>query len=109
MIAINLQQLRKVIYDFCCWAFSIAFDAAKNREDVYLDVRLQVAARKGVSIVHFAVIPLQNRCTGLLLFQVVSQILEAVFRTCWKEKLISVVTDGAKNMNGRVQGAVKGF
>lgn len=108
-IAINLQHMRRIICDARCWAFSIAFDAATNREDSYLDIRLRVCERDGLANVHLLTITLHESHTGLLMFDMISQLLEAVLGSCWRNKLLSVATDGARNMTGRVQGAVTRF
>lgn len=45
---------------------------------------------------------------GVLIFEIVSQVLEAVFEMFWKISVF-VEADKASNMTGRVQGAITRF
>lgn len=109
MIAINLRLLQNLICDSRCWIFSIAFDATSNREVAYLDVRTRFVFCDGVSNVHFVAILLHDSHTGLLIFEVVGQVLGASFGDCWNINLIFVATDGASNMTRNAQSAVTQF
>lgn len=108
-IAVNLQNIRQMLLDSQVWAYSIAFDAGTNREDSYLDVRLRLCLGAKLSNVHLLAIPMHASHTGELMFNLICQILKALLGPVWDKKLLSVATDGAKNMTGRVQGAVTRF
>lgn len=105
-VAINLQKLRYLLSAKPCWAFSIAFDTATNAGDDYLDLRVRFFASGKLQNYHVLAVPMTDRHTGEVMFDIVKTVLHALVGPSWKEKLLSAATDGASNMTGRFQGAV---
>jgi hypothetical protein len=54
---------------------------------------------------HAVALPMFNRHTGKVMFQMVVSFLD-VFRHGWKVHLLGVTSDGARNMTGRVFGVI---
>lgn len=108
-VSINQQRIWKVICDPRSWAYSAAFDGASNRGDAYIDVRLRLAAKGGIYSVHGLAIPIQDTYIGKCVHQIVEQSLEGVLDTVRKEILLSIATDGTRNMTCRLSGAVTRF
>lgn len=107
--AINLQQIRNLMNDKRCWAYSIAMDSATNRGDSFVDVRARIHVGTKIENIHLLAIPLTESHTGAVMFQVVQDLLCGVLGIHWWKKLLSVATDGAANMTGRYQGVVTRF
>lgn len=80
-----------------------------NGEAAYLDVRVCFNYRSRLHNVHLLAILMKESQTGLFMFDLVSQTLEAKFGSLWKLKILSVTTDGANNMTGGVQEDVNPF
>lgn len=58
---------------------------------------------------HFLFIPLLDSYTEKIVFEVVSQVLNALFGICMKNQLFSVAADEASSMTGKIQGAATCF
>lgn len=108
-ICINLQRIRHIILDKRCWAFSIAFDTATNRNETYIEVRIRLFSTSKIVNLHVTTIPLHEVHTGLEIFNHVSALFQGICSDTWRHKLISVATDGASNMHGSIKGAVSRF
>lgn len=98
-----------VICDPRRWAYSVALDGASNRGNSYIDVCLRFAAKEKIHNVNGLVIPIQDPHTEECVYEIVKQFLEGVLGAVWKDKLLSIANDGAKNMNGMASGAVARF
>lgn len=92
MIATTLHLLQNPVCDSRCGAFSIAFDATSHRENADLHARIRAVIRNEFTIVHFLAILSHDSHAGLLDFEVVRHVLDAVFRVCWQNKLVFVTT-----------------
>lgn len=100
-IAINLQHIRILVTDRRCWAFLLAFDGATNRTDSSIDVRIRLCIRGSISNFRLLAIPMYESHTGQAMFNVVTDLMDGVFGTFWRNKLLSVASDGANSMTGR--------
>lgn len=58
---------------------------------------------------HILFIPLKDAQTGEVIFNIFRSPLEGLFGEVWQTKLLSIATNGVKNMTGRIQGAVTCF
>lgn len=58
---------------------------------------------------HNMAIPIQDTHTGNCFYEIVKQFLEGMLGTIRKDKFLSIATDGARNMTGRVSGAATTF
>jgi hypothetical protein len=72
----------------------------------FLDVRVRLCVRGEVGNVHSVAIPLRASHTGLEMAQTVEKVMLEVGGECWRENLVGIATDGARNMTGRHSGAV---
>lgn len=105
IIAVSFHGFQNLVCDSRCCAFSIVFDAASSQKEPYWDVIFRAVFQNYVSNVRFLATSLHDSHKELLIFKVVSQVFEVVFEICWKYKLVSVTTDEASSMDGRVRGA----
>lgn len=58
---------------------------------------------------HALAIPVNDKHSGEFMFETVQTLLFGLFGEEWKTKMISVASDGARNVTGRYQGAVTRF
>ena len=103
MCASNLQILGDCLAR--CWAFSLALDGATHQSTSYLDIRVRFCTPDGLHNCHLLALPLNDRHTGEAMFEMVVNVLD-VIRPGWKDSLIGIATDGARNMTGRHAGLV---
>ena len=68
---------------------------------------LPIAAN--IDHVHLLAIPMRESRAGLLMFELIIQLLGYLFESPWTNKLLSGATDGAGNMTGILQWDVTGF
>lgn len=74
-----------------------------------MDVTLCVHVGAGIENWHILAIPVNNSHTEIAMYSHVHEALHTLFGDLSSTKLISVATNGASNMTGRVQGAVTLF
>ena len=103
MCARNLQMLRDILAH--CWTFSLAMDGATHQSTSYLDVRIRFLSENGIENCHLLAPPMTDRHTGEEMFRMIEKVLD-VIRPGWKDSLLGVATDGARNMTGRYVGVV---
>jgi hypothetical protein len=88
------------------WALAISFDGAKVEGQSFLDVRVRICVRGEVENVHLVAIPLRASHAGLKMAQIVEKAMLEVGGECWRENLVGIATEGARNMTERHSGAV---
>lgn len=88
--------------------FDLAFDAATNHEDSFID-GLRATVNAKIINLHLLAFQVHDSHTGLLYCNTVSKDFTAICGEMWKTKMVSVATDGAKNMTRRLQGSVTYF
>ncbi len=98
MCASNLQMLYDVLSD--CWAFSLALDGATHQSTSYLDIRVRFWAGDNIHNFHLLALPMNERHTGQSMFDMIVKVLDVICPG-WRDSLIGVATDGARNMTGR--------
>ena len=101
--ASNMQMLLEILGR--CWAFSLAFDSATQQSTSYLDLRVRFCFGDNIHNFHVISVPMDGRHTGEEMFEIIVEVLN-VIRPGWRESLIGVATDGARNMTGRFSGVV---
>lgn len=101
ILASCLQTLSHILSS--TWAFSVAFDAATIQTTSYFDVRIRFAKGPKLYCFHLFSLPLLGRHTGENMFDVFNKAMSAVCPS-WPKRLLSVCSDGARNMTGRVKG-----
>jgi len=99
--ASNLQTIGTMLRS--AWAFSIALDGGNKSDTSYLDVRIRVCIQNRLHNLHVIAIPMRERHTGENMFNLVSTTLDNLAPD-WRNRIISVTTDGASSMTGQRQG-----
>ena len=87
------------------WAYSIAIDGGTKGNVPYLDVRLRLVILGELHNLHLVALPMYESHTGENMFLLISKFMDGLSPN-WKNKLISVASDGASSMHGRVQGVL---
>lgn len=103
--AVNLQRITELLKQ--SWTFSIAMDGATHQSSSYLDVRIRMFIPRICNIVnvHVVALPMTERHTGSAMYSILSSMLNVICAE-WRDKLLGVSTDGARNMTGRNAGLV---
>lgn len=101
--------MRNIVTDRQCWSYSVSFDAEKNKGDAYLDFRIRIGLNGKIEKVHILVIPIRDSHTAELMFNLVQGRIIYDCGPKWNLKLLSLATDGASRINGRLQGVVTRF
>ncbi|KAH8933356.1 hypothetical protein BDL97_18G026700, partial [Sphagnum fallax] len=109
----RLAQLTKELTGMACYsgcnrrkvssflrAFSLALDGATHQSTSYLDIRVRFWADDNIHNFHLLALPMNERHTGQSMFDMIVKVLDVIFPG-WRDSLIGVATDGAKNMTGR--------
>lgn len=103
LVAFSLQSIKDILQK--SWCYSVAFDGATNQHNSYLDIRLRLFHNGEVKNIHVIALPMFERHTGDYMFELFERLFN-VLDPSWKNKVLGVTTDGAKNMTGRHRGAV---
>lgn len=109
LVDVNLQQFSQLLCDKNRWAYPIAFDAATNHGNSYIDVRVSLCVSGKVHNLHVLAISFHDSHNGEAMFSVIQYMLQALIGDNWCKRLISAATDGAASMVGKYQGAVTRF
>jgi len=102
---VNLQQIADLLRR--SWAFSLALDSMTHQSTSFLDLRFQVFIPNYHSIInlHGCALAMFDRHTGDIMFTMVSKFL-TVPCLDWTIHLLGLMSNGARNMTGRVAGVV---
>ena len=87
------------------WCYSVAFDGATNQHTSYFDIRLWLFHNGEVKNIHVIALPMFDRHARDYMFELFQRLFN-VLDPSWKNKVLGVTTDGARNMTGRHRGAV---
>jgi hypothetical protein len=93
----------------CVLGLSIAFDEATVQGQSFLDVRVRLCVKGFIENLHVLGIPLQDAHTGIVMANLIEHVMRALCGVSWKTKLVSIATNGARNMTGRIKGAITRF
>ena len=105
IVAFNLQRISGLMGDHSVWAFSFAGDGSTHRGQSFFDMRLRFCHRGVLANIHLVAIPMFDRHTALIIFDMIVKFLDALYAP-WRSKLISVSSDGENTMTGRHSGLV---
>lgn len=98
-VAINLEMLRRLfLLHSSCWAISVAFHAAKNREVTFVDVHIRLCANNVMKNIRVIAISIMESYKEVVMHKIVQSILDRVSDDTWRHRVISLTTDGARNM-----------
>ena len=116
---INRQEVTMLVQIFCaeflkkmaeamkfCWAFAIALDGGNKASVPYLDIWIHFVLGHELFNVHLIECPMYESHTGDTMFDLTTKILDVLCPN-WKDKVISVTTDGASNMTDCHVGMVR--
>lgn len=101
--ALNFETMSNVLS--AVWAFSIAVDGGTKSSVPYLDIRARFCIGPRLFNIHVVALPMYESHTGENMAAAIEKFFHALCPE-WKDKLISVSTDGASSMTGRHQGVV---
>ena len=103
--AVNLQRIARHLRR--SWAFSIALESATHQSTSYLDLRFRLFVPEFIDLVnlHGCALPMFDRHAGEVMFTMVNTVL-SILCPDWNICLLGVISDGARNMTGRVAGVV---
>ncbi|BBN00789.1 hypothetical protein Mp_2g02130 [Marchantia polymorpha subsp. ruderalis] len=93
-----LRMLSNILSN--CWAFLLAMDGATHQSTSYLDIRVCFWTGDNIHNFHLLALPMNERHPGKSMFDMVVKVLD-VIHPGWRDYLIGVATDGARNMTGR--------
>lgn len=104
--AASLQSIHDLLRD--CWAYSIALDVGHAQGTSYLDVRVRLCTSGRLVNLHVVALPLHTNKTAEAQFNTASKALNVVDKN-WRDKLVSIGTDGERTMTGRISGVQTRF
>jgi hypothetical protein len=99
--SVSLQLLSDLLSNV--WAFAIALDCSTHQATSYLDVRCRFFFNGDMQNFHLLAIPLFERHTGENMFKTLAVFMDALCPS-WKQRVISVSTDGDRSMTGHISG-----
>ena len=100
IVALNFQVLSDCLEDVR--AFSLEFDGGNKSKQSYLDVRVRFEKSGKLNNIHLIVLSMHKRHTGEYQQFLITKLSDAINPEDWKFKLISMSTDGASAMTGKI-------
>ncbi len=82
------------------WAFSLALDGATHQSTSYLDIRVRFWVGNNIHNFHLLALSMNERHMGQSMFDMIVKVLDVICPG-WRDSLIGVATNGARNMTGR--------
>lgn len=104
LVGVNLEIVAKLLSNDHVWAFSLAGDGSSHYGTSFFDVRIRLCTTGILYNIHLVVLPFYDRHTANIT-NLIATLLNAIF-PAWRDKLISVSTDGENTMTGRLNGVV---
>ncbi len=105
LLVVSLQIISNVLTDPAVWAFSPAADASTHLGVPLLDQRIRVCVKGVLYNLHFILVPFFKRHTVQNYVKLIKILLNTVSPS-WREKVISISSDGENTMTGRHTGVV---
>jgi hypothetical protein len=105
LVAANLNAISAVIARYSVWCFSLAADSSTHFGVSFMDIRIRVNVSGRLYNLHLVVVPFFERHTASNIFEHIVKLLDVVL-DCWRDKLVSVSSDGENTMTGRHSGVV---
>jgi hypothetical protein len=105
LLAVALQLLSNVLCNESMWAFSLAGDASTHQGTPWLDQRIRVCFNGVLRNLHLVLVPFFERHTAINYVTMINTVLD-ILCPKWKDKLISIASDGENTMTGRIGGVV---
>jgi hypothetical protein len=105
LVGANLQTISNILSKRQMFAFSIAGDGSTHFDSSFFDIRIRVGVNGVLHNLHLVIVPFFGRHTAVNILELVVKILDVLFLS-WRDKLISVSSDGENTMTGRKGGFV---
>jgi hypothetical protein len=105
IVGVSLQIISKVLSSPSVWAFSLAGDTSNHFGVSLFDERIRVCVDRVLYNLHWVIVPFFERQTAINHVKLIESILDNLY-TGWRDKLISVSSDGENTMTGRHGGIV---
>jgi hypothetical protein len=105
LVAISLLKLADIVALDDVWAFSLAFDGSTRRGSSFFDVRVRFCRRGVLYNLHLLALPKFEHHTSNNITNLHIQLFDALFPS-WRDRVISISSDGENTMTGRIQGVV---
>jgi hypothetical protein len=100
IVGSNLQTISHILSRRQMFVFSIAGDGSTHFDSSFFDIRIRVGVNGVLHNLHLVIVPFFGRHTAVNIFALVVKILDVLFLS-WRDKLISVSSDGENTMTGR--------
>lgn len=104
--ALNLQMICDIFKH--CWIFSVVLGRVTYQAISYVDIRISFNAGDVIQNFCFATSAYKRASHWEIMLDKVAKVLNGIF-PCWKDSLISVATDGARNITERHSGLLTIF
>lgn len=99
--ACSYQALSEILST--CWGYSIALDVGSAQGQSYIVLRVRFCVAGGLFNAHVIAVPLRTNKKAETQFKLCATVLDVLDKK-WRNKLISIGTDGEPTMTGHVQG-----
>jgi hypothetical protein len=104
LVAVSLQLISNVIAIRSVWAFSLAADASTHLGVPMLDQRIRICFNGVLLNLQLVLVPFFERHTATN-YKLITTILDCM-HSSWRDKVISISSDGEITMKGRNGGVV---
>jgi hypothetical protein len=98
-------MISKILSQPYLFAFSIAGDGSTHYESSYFNIRIRVGINGVLHNLHLVIVSFYGRHIAVNILALIVKILDVLF-PMWRDKLISVSSDGENTMIGRHGGLV---
>jgi hypothetical protein len=105
LVAVSLQLISNVIANRSLWAYSLAADASTHLGVPMLDQRIRICFNGVLLNLHLVLVPFFERHTATNDVKLITTILDCM-HSSWRDKVISISSDGENTMTGRKGGVV---
>ncbi|KAH6576888.1 hypothetical protein BASA60_004335 [Batrachochytrium salamandrivorans] len=105
LLAVGLQVMSDVINHPFVWAFSLAADCSTHMGVPLLDQRIRVCVHGVLYNLHLVLVPFFERHTAQNYVKLIKVLLNSL-SPIWRDKAISISSDGENTMTGRYGGVV---
>jgi hypothetical protein len=98
-VSANLQILSDVLNHHDVWAFLVADDRSTHQSVSFFDVRIRVCVSGRLFNTHLVVVPFYDRHSAVNICKMICKLLDQLCSS-WRQKMLSISTDGENNMTG---------
>lgn len=99
-LAANMQKLKELLAD--CWAFSVTLYSATVETSSLFHIRARFVVKGHLFCFQLPFLSMFGRQTGQNMYDLFEKVMDVVVPN-WRDKFLSVSSDGASNMTGRAR------